>query len=423
MANSSPVVPSSRVVRCLACGSTVDETPPPDVCPFCGGLPELRHQLTPELGNKVRDLAAERRKNPEHPLDRSGVWRFREIVYGGEHSPIATLGEGGTRLIRLMQIGDEMGIELHAKHEGDNPTGSFKDRGMTVVMSDAVRRGSRVVLCASTGNTSASAAAYATSSGLKAGVVLPKGQVALGKLAQTLFFGAQLLEVDGSFDDAMHLVRELSQDPRVTLVNSANPIRLDGQRTIVFEAFEQLGYEAVDWLVFPAGNLGNCSAFGWAVDDMVNLGWLDRPPRLAAVQAAGAAPFHASFEQGLEKLERVQPETVATAIRIGNPVSFPRARLSIEKTDGVVLSVTDEQILEAQRRLARDGVGCEPASAASLAGLQQLCDRGEVTPGDRVVLVLTGHLLKDPQALLSQNPTVQQVPAGEVEAAAQHLGL
>jgi threonine synthase len=271
---------------------------------------------------------------------------------------------------------------------------------MTVAVTHARLAGATAVACASTGNTSASLAAYAALAGVPALVFVPAGRVALGKLAQTLAYGARTLLVRGDFDDCLRLVRDSAAELGVYLANSINPFRLEGQKTIVLEMLQQLGWETPDWIALPAGNLGNTSAFGAALRDAHALGLIDRVPRLAAVQAAGAAPFAASFRGGFRERFTVRAETAATAIRIGDPASHDRAVRSIRDTDGVVTDVPDAEIMEAKAVVDAAGVGCEPASAASVAGVRRLVREGVIRPGERVVAVLTGHVLKDPGSLL-----------------------
>ena len=292
---------------------------------------------------------------------------------------------------------------------------------MTVGVTQALRVGARAVACASTGNTSASLAAYAAQAGLPALVLVPAGNVATGKLAQSLAYGARTLLVRGGFDDCLRLVQEASERLGVYLLNSINPFRLEGQKTIVLELLQQLAWSPPDWIVLPAGNLGNTAAFGKALREAREWGLIDRMPRLAAVQAAGAAPFARSFEEGFRTRYRVEPQTVATAIRIGDPASHDRAVRAIRETDGVVLAVSDAQILEAKAAVDASGVGCEPASAASVAGVRELVRRGTIAPGARVAAVLTGHVLKDPGMLLQYHVETDPPPAGanrpvEIEA-------
>jgi threonine synthase len=340
------------------------------------------------------------------------VWRFREIVLPSADS-VVSHPEGNTPLLHRVSLNHWTGVDhLLLKHEGYNPTGSFKDRGMTVGVTQALRVGARAVACASTGNTSASLAAYAAQAGIPALVLVPHGGVALGKLAQTLAYGARTLLVRGDFDQCLRLVEQATTELGVYLLNSINPFRIEGQKTIVLELLQQLSWEPPHWIVFPAGNLGNTAAFGKALREAKQWGLIPRLPRLAAVQAEGAAPFARSFAESFAQRHRVKAETVATAIRIGDPASYDRARVAIIETDGVVLSVPDAEILEAKAAIDASGVGCEPASAASLAGLRQLVQRGLVKPSDSVVAILTGHILKDPGLLLHYHQEMEPPPRG-----------
>ena len=288
---------------------------------------------------------------------------------------------------------------LYLKHEGENPTGSFKDRGMTVGTTQAKALGATAVACASTGNTSASLAAYARQANIPCLVIIPSGKIAAGKLAQALAYGANTLQVDGDFDDAMRLVRQVCDELGVYLLNSLNPFRLEGQKSIVFEMIHGFNWQPPDWIVLPAGNLGNTAAFGKALHEMKAVGLIDRVPRIASVQAEGANPFYQSFRGGFQQEFAVRAETIATAIRIGAPVSFPRAVRTIRDwTDGIVIQVTDDEIMDAKAMVDRVGIGCEPASAAAVAGVRQLVAAGTIRPEQTVVSVLTGNLLKDPGA-------------------------
>lgn len=308
--------------------------------------------------------------------------------------------EGNTPLLERESVAAFVGVaRLHLKHEGHNPTGSFKDRGMTVAVTQARRVGATAVACASTGNTSASLAAYAAHAGIPALVLVPADAVALGKLAQTLAYGARTILVRGDFDDCLRLLREAAGQLGVYVANSINPFRIEGQKTIAFELFQQLAWDAPDWIVLPAGNLGNTAAFGKALMEAHALALIARVPRIAAIQASGAAPFAKGYAEGFIRRHRVQAETVATAIRIGNPASWDRAVEAIRATNGVVAAVSDEEIMEAKAVVDASGVGCEPASAASVAGVRSLVNRGVIQPGERIVAVLTGHLLKDPTVL------------------------
>jgi threonine synthase len=286
------------------------------------------------------------------------------------------------------------------KHEGENPTGSFKDRGMTVAVSEAVRQGAKAVVCASTGNTSASMAAYAAQAGLRGIVFIPDGEISYGKLSQALAYGSKVIQVPGSFDDAMRIVQEASRDLGLYLLNSINPWRIEGQKTIIFEMIHQRGWEPPDWIVVPAGNLGNTSAFGKAIGELLELGWIEKVPRIASIQAEGAAPFYKMWKSGTDSLEAVKPDTVATAIKIGNPVSWEKALKVIRETDGVVEVVSDAEIMEAKAVVDASGVGCEPASAASIAGVRKLVSKGVIKSDEDLVCVLTGNLLKDSDATI-----------------------
>jgi threonine synthase len=359
----------------------------------------VRHRPPDITGSDLRSRFAARRGGSGP--DGSGVWRYRELVLPDADSGVVTYPEGNTPLLERKAVARWTGIgELLLKHEGHNPTGSFKDRGMTVGITQAGRLNARAVCCASTGNTSASLAAYAALAALPALVFVPAGQVAAGKLAQTLAYGAKTLLVRGDFDACFALVREASERLNVYLLNSVNPFRLEGQKTIVFEALEQLGWTPPDWIALPAGNLGNTSAFGKALVEARDVGLISRLPRLAAVQAEGASPFARSFREGFARRLPVKAETVATAIRIGDPASHDRAVRAIRATDGVVVAVDDDEILEAKAVVDASGAGCEPASAASVAGARKLAAQGVIRRGERVVAVLTGHILKDPGLLL-----------------------
>ncbi|HJR16959.1 MAG TPA: threonine synthase [Gemmatimonadales bacterium] len=406
--------------RCVDCGNELVETDPHPRCTVCGGLLEIQHRppsMTP--AELIRSFTERRGAKPGATA--SGVWRFRELVLPSADE-VVSHPEGNTPLLHRMALDRWTGIDgLRLKHEGYNPTGSFKDRGMTVGITQAKRIGAAAVACASTGNTSASLAAYASQAGLPALVLVPAGGVAIGKLAQSLAYGAKTLLVRGDFDDCLHLVEQASQQLGVYLLNSINPFRIEGQKTIILELLEQLAWEPPDWIVLPAGNLGNTSAFGKALREARQWGLISRLPRLAAVQAAGAAPFARSFAEGFAHRYRVKADTVATAIRIGDPASYSRAVQSITETDGVVLSASDEELLAAKAAIDASGIGCEPASAVTLAGLRQLVANGHVKRTDRVVAVLTGHILKDPGLLLRYHREMEPPPPGanrpiEIEA-------
>jgi len=384
-------------LRCIACGARY---PPREVrynCD-CGGLLDVEHDLDCLRGEVSRELFDSRLGDLSLPYI-SGVWRFRELILPLDEGVIVSRPEGNTNLYRSPPLSNWLGVDnLYLKHEGENPTGSFKDRGMTVGVTWAKLLGRRAVACASTGNTSASLAAYAAMGGLLAIVFVPQGQIAFGKLSQALAHGAKTLQVRGDFDTAMRLVRQACNELGLYLLNSLNPFRLEGQKSVIFEALQQLRWEVPDWIVLPAGNLGNTSAFGKALYELKELGLIDHMPRLAAVQAQGANPFYRSFLGGFQQRQRVEAHTIATAIRIGNPVSYPRAVRALRWTNGLVTQVTDQEIMDAKARVDAAGIGCEPASAAAVAGAKKLIETGVIGREERVLVILTGHLLKDPQA-------------------------
>ena len=378
---------------------------------------------TPSAGAAWRQLFDERAANPpiwsisiyKLLLDYSGVWRYRELILPAPERFVVSRPEGNTGLYPVgiencggsraghRQIGVYADLErFFLKHEGENPSGSFKDRGMTAGVTMANLLGATAVACASTGNTSASLASYAAQAGMKGIVFLPAGSVAGGKLAQSLAYGAKTIQIEGDFDDAMHLVEQVCNELGIYLLNSLNPFRVEGQKAIGFEILQQLDWHAPDWLILPAGNLGNTSAIGKAFRQAYELSLINHMPRIASIQAAGANPFYRSFMQGFAKRETVHAETVATAIKIGNPVSHTRARRVIEESDGIVEEVTDEEILAAKTVIDRAGIGCEPASAATLAGARKLVARGIIKRDEQVVGVLTGNLLKDSKTGIPQ---------------------
>jgi threonine synthase len=389
---------------CITCGNETTELDPHPRCQNCGGLLEVQHRPPALTSAELIQRFTERRGQRPGALA-SGVWRFREVVLPSAHD-IVSHPEGNTPLLHREVIDRWTGADrLLLKHEGHNPTGSFKDRGMTVGVTQAKRIRARAV-------ASASLAAYAAQAGLPALVLVPADQVAIGKLAQTLAYGARTLLVRGDFDDCLRLVEEASRRLGVYLLNSINPFRIEGQKTIILELLQQLAWQPPDWIVLPAGNLGNTAAFGKALLEAYRWGLIPRLPRLAAVQAAGAAPFARSFAEDFENRYAVRAETVATAIRIGDPASFERAVHAIRETDGVVLAVTDEAILEAKAVVDGSGVGCEPASAASVAGVRDLIQRGLMAPEQHAVAVLTGHILKDPGLLLRYHREMEPPPPG-----------
>jgi threonine synthase len=422
-AAAAAAAPSS-LQRCGQCGHELAESDAAQVCPRCGGLLELRHAPPPVTGAALRALF-DARCGSRRGVFTSGVWQFRELVLpSAGDADVLSYPEGHTPLLERASVSAWTGSPaLVLKHEGHNPTGSFKDRGMTVGVTHARRIRATAVSCASTGNTGASLAAYAALAGLPAIVLVPRGQVALGKLTQLIAYGARTLVVNGDFDACLDLARAASEHLGVHLLNSVNPFRLEGQKTIVLELLQQLDWEPPDWIVVPAGNLGNTAAFGKALGEAREWGLIRRLPRIAAVQAAGAAPFARSFDEGFAHRHRVEAHTVASAIRIGNPASYDRAVSAIRETNGFVTAVSDDEILEAKAIVDASGVGCEPASAASVAGAQQLIRKGVIRRSDRVVAVLTGHILKDPDAITRYHQTASPKanPPIEIEARLEEI--
>ncbi|MCW2949903.1 MAG: threonine synthase [Thermoleophilia bacterium] len=340
------------------------------------------------------------------------IARWADRIDVDDDTPRLTIGEGGTPLVHAGRLSERLGVDVHLKLELANPTGSFKDRGMCVAVARAVQAGATTLICASTGNTSASAAAFAAAAGLKCVVIVPSGKIAAGKLLQAQVAGALVIQIDGSFDDGLAAVQELSTRPGIALVNSVNPYRIEGQKTAAFEVFEDLGGDAFpcDWLSIPVGNAGNITAYWRGFRELHEAGELSRLPRLLGSQAAGAAPL-------VDGAPVAHPETIATAIRIGRPARGDQALAAVAESRGVLLKRTDDEILEAYALVAADaGIFCEPASAISIAGLMAGIDDGTVERGSRVVCVLTGHGLKDPDtARRIVQPTLACGPsAGEI---------
>lgn len=331
------------------------------------------------------------------------IRRYAEQLPVGDTTPIVTLDEGDTPLIYSDRLSSEVGAEVWLKYEGLNPTGSFKDRGMTLAISKALEEGSKVVVCASTGNTSASASAYAARAGIVCAVLIPKGNVALGKLAQALVHGARVLEIEGNFDEALRLTQQMAAEHPITLVNSINPHRIEGQKTAAFEIVEALG-GAPDLHLIPVGNAGNITAYWRGYREAVSLGWSATMPKMYGFQAEGANPI-------VRGAPVEEPTTIATAIRIGNPASWDGATSAAKDSGGLISSVRDKEILEAYRSLANEGIFVELASAASVAGLRQSKERGLLPSGARVVCVLTGHGLKDPDWAIAGAPRPKLVAA------------
>ena len=385
-------------LRCsvASCATTLDLHDRALACPKCGDLLEVVIESPNADPEALKHLWLNRRTSYAS-ADASGVWRFRELLPEscGE-SGIVTLSEGNTPLVRGSKTAAWAGIkQLWFKHLGWNPTGSFKDLGMTVGMTEAKRSGAKIVACASTGNTAASLAAYAARAEVAGRVYLPVGQASNNKLAQAVDFGAEIVQVEGSFDDALNQLLATS-DPDLYFLNSINPFRVEGQKTAIAEMLEQFTWRVPDYLFVPGGNLGNSSAFGKAFEELKRFGFIDHAPRMVIVQAQGANPLARMWRSGERSLTPIaHPDTVATAIRIGNPRSWKKALNAIERTGGLVMDVTDEEIGEAKTLIGKDGIGCEPASATTLAGIRKLTESGKLDRDATVAAILTGHALKD----------------------------
>jgi threonine synthase len=367
-------------------------------CPECGGLLEVSAPEGLDAGALKRIWRERRMSNAA--IDQSGVWRYREMLpFEGQLAHVVTIREGNTPLLPAPRAAAYAGMrELTFKHQGFNPTGSFKDNGMTCGASQARRLGMKRVACVSTGNTSASMAAYAAAAGMQAVIFLPHGNISYGKLAQALEYGAKTLQVEANFDQILKLVRVLAERLGIYLLNSINPFRIEGQKSIMIEMLDQMDWETPDWVFVPGGNLGNVSAFGKALRELKEAGFIARLPKLAVIQAEGAAPFEAFMRApSADHFPAVEhPETLATAIKIGDPVSWPKAWREVAESGGLAEKVSEQEIADAKAVIGACGIGCEPASAATLAGLKKVRESGRIGPEARVVAVLTGNVLKDP---------------------------
>ena len=411
--------------RCInpACGAEFDCGQAIFKCPRCGDLLDAQYDWDRvAVPGRLSDFGR-RWATRDNRLDLSGVWRFRELLDFCPDEQKVTIGEGQTILQQNCAIAEHLGMKpdaLHLQYEGLNPSGSFKDNGMTAAFSHAMMVGATSCACASTGNTSASVALYAHSCGLKCTVFIGSGRIAFGKLSQAMDYGAQTIQIAGDFDDCMRQVQAVCTELGLYLLNSLNPFRLEGQKTIMYRIIEALGWEAPDWIVVPGGNLGNSSAFGKAFLELKQLGLIDRIPRLAIVNATGADTLTDLVNNkklvwnGGNVDQRIiddyyadltarhfSPHTCASAIEISRPVNLKKCLRAIDVCDGVVLAVTDEEICDAKALIGKYGLGCEPASAATIAGLKHLLARGTVAKDDRVACVLTGHVLKDPNVTVN----------------------
>jgi threonine synthase len=395
-----------HTLRCFGCGARIagQEASPDFRCTQCGDLFEVEYAgwgqrqgaNRPNPG-ALKWLWRERRCSSE-ALDQSGVWRFRELLpILDNFGNAVSLHEGNTPLYKLKRAAKSLGIDqLFAKHQGMNPTGSFKDTGMTAALSVARERGFEWVACASTGNTSAAMAAYAARAGLRSLVLIPEGKIAWGKLSQAMDYGAVTCQLKSDFDGCVRLLTQIVKQAPIYLLNSVNPYRLEGQKTPAFEIAEAFDWTVPDHLIVPGGNLANSSALGKGFRELHELGLVARVPRISVIQAEGANPLARSFaENNGERMQPVEAHTRATAIRIGNPASWRKAARVVKDTGGWCLDVTEAEIAVAKAELGAEGLGCEPASAVTLAGLKKLRAQGKVAATETVVLLLTGHTLKD----------------------------
>jgi threonine synthase len=403
--------------KCINCGSEYGIDEIVYFCRKCGDLLQVKYD------NGELERAAQKTEWRNAPLS---VWRYRDFMPIRDAQKIVSLNEGGTGFHRCLRLGEKLGLkQLYVKNEGENPTGSFKDRGMTVGVSKAVELGVKAVICASTGNTSASLAAYAAKAGLQCAVLIPSGKIAYGKLAQAMIYGAKVLQVRGNFDESLDMVLKLSEKHgSIYLLNSINPFRIEGQKSLGYEICDQLNQQAPDRIIVPVGNAGNISAIWKGCREFHDLGLVQGLPMMTGIQAAGSAPIAQAVKMCSDTIVPVNnPETVATAIRIGAPVSWKKALNAIRDSNGTAETVTDDEILSAQKLLARaEGLFVEPASASSIAGLIKLVDNGAISKDERVVCVTTGHGLKDPDTAVKVSEKPVEVDA-DISAIEEALGL
>ena len=384
-------------LRCLDCQQEFDAYQIRYTCE-CGGTLDVVHDLEQLREMDLKNLWDERWGTREKPYN-SGVWRYRELIFPVEDEFIISKPEGNTNLYDAGPAGEYAGLKhLLLKHEGENPTCSFKDRGMTCGITAARKMDAHVVACASTGNTSASMAAYAALAGMVGVIFIPEGKIAFGKLTQALAYGGKTLQIKGDFDDAMALVQEVCSKLNIYLLNSINPFRIEGQKAIVFEILQQLDWEVPDWFILPGGNLGNNSALSKGLMELKELGIIDKMPKIAVIQASGANPLYTMWKNKTPYKRVYNAETIATAIKIGNPVSWKKSMRGVDWSKGYVEQVTDQEIMDAKAWVDGAGIGAEPASCATVAGAKKMVHDGVMKPDEKVVGILTGHLLKDPDA-------------------------
>ena len=392
---------ANSTLRCtnLDCSSVF---PPAEFiyhCSHCGEALEVSYKLDSIHADKLKSKFVQRRGSLA-VADRSGVWRFRELIpFAPDGADLVSLNEGNTPILDAPYSAKYAGMkQLYLKHLGLNPTGSFKDYGMAAAITQAKIAGAKWVTCASTGNTAASMAAYAARAGLRSLVIVPANRITVAKLSQSLEYGAFTIELESNFDEILRMLYAVARQKHLYLVNSINPYRIEGQKAISFEVLEYFDWDAPDWIVMPGGNLGNTAAAGKALKELRELGFIDRLPRLAIIQAEKANPFYRIWKRKVRaRLYPVKPKSFASALNIGNPVSWKKALQALELTNGVCEQVKENEIANAKAIVGRDGIGCEPASAASLAGIKKLVADGTIARDARVVGILTGHLLKDPE--------------------------
>ncbi len=391
--------PMPAQLVCVHCAKTYDLAKIRYTCD-CGGALDLVRDFSGVDGGELKALWEKRWGTRRGPMS-SGVWRYKELIFDLPEDRLVTRYEGNTRLYPAGKAGNYAGLKnFWLKHEGENPTGSFKDRGMTCGATAAQYYGARQVACASTGNTSASMASYAAVAGMGAVIFIPEGKIAYGKLAQSLAFNGRTLQVRGNFDEALTLVQQVCEELNIYLLNSINPFRIEGQKAIGFEVLQQLDWQVPDWFVIPGGNLGNNTALSKGLKELYDLGIISKIPRIAVIQAEGSAPLAKMWKNKTPYEPVLNPETIATAIRIGNPFSWEKSLRGIAWSNGVVESVTEQEIMDAKAMVDAAGIGAEPASCCSVAGAKKLVDAGVIDPDATVVGILTGNVLKDPDAVV-----------------------
>jgi threonine synthase len=386
-------------LECVRCGQKYDLEKIRYNCE-CGGTLDLKRDLSKIDGAALKQTWEER-WGAKSGVYSSGVWRYKELIFDCEDEYVVSRQEGNTRLYPAGKAGKYAGLNnFFLKHEGENPTGSFKDRGMTCGATAAKFYGAKSVACASTGNTSASMASYAAIADMNSVIFIPEGKIAYGKLAQALAFGGKTLQIEGNFDDAMALVQDVCRELNIYLLNSINPFRIEGQKAIGFEVLQQLDWEVPDWFVIPGGNLGNNTALSKGLQELYELGIINKIPRIAVIQAEGSAPLSKMWKEGTEYEAVKDPDTIATAIKIGNPVSWEKSLRGLKWCNGIVEDVTEQEIMDAKAWVDAAGIGAEPASCCSVAGAKKLAEAGVIKPDEKVVGILTGNILKDPDAVI-----------------------